>query len=206
MSLDICECLWVSINVCAVFRRGVHIAQTLGARRGHWPDWVAQSGGLLTFYDPTPLSARFSSKTSNIQNQMECCPKYVGFAFQICQMNSRGASSPLGMQSEPLWLRWKMFERRGRTVPGWAESGIFFAAAISVDNWQTSSAHPVGGRWSLASTHLGNILLIVHHLIGFNTTSFQTKALKLSVSTLTIAFNHRLSVWKPRYKDTREND
>ena len=168
MSLDICECLWVSINVCAVFRRGVHIAQTLGARRGHWPDRVAQSGGLLTFYDPTPLSARFSSKTSNIQNQMECCPKYVGFAFQICQMNSRGASSPLGMQSEPLWLRWKMFERRGRTVPGWAESGFFFAAAISVDNWQTSSAHPVGGRWSLDSTHLGQH----SDLIGFNTTSF----------------------------------
>ena len=125
MSLDICECLWVSINVCAVFRRGVHIAQTLGARRGHWPDRVAQSGGLLTFYDPTPLSARFSSKTSNIQNQMKCCPKYVGFAFQICQMNSRGASSPLGMQSELLWLRWKMFERRGRTVPGWAKSSSF---------------------------------------------------------------------------------
>ena len=54
----------MTINVCAVFRRGVHIAQTQGARRGHWPDRVAQSGGLLTFYDPTPLSARFSSKTS----------------------------------------------------------------------------------------------------------------------------------------------
>ena len=50
----------MSINVCAVFRRGMHIAETLGALGGHWPDTgcTAHSRGLLTFYHPTSHSPR----------------------------------------------------------------------------------------------------------------------------------------------------
>ena len=141
MSLGVSGYLRVSITVCAVFRRGMHIAQTLCALRGgNGQTRVAQSRGLLTFYDPTyhsPLPAPTCSKILKYTVRW----KYWNVVQNMSALRFGFVGSPEVARPPHYECKVNSFDPGGKCLRDTGDgfrllSKIrqFFAAAISADN------------------------------------------------------------------------